>query len=56
MISGLFRKLTAKEEKEFVAYAREHEPELSAWYVLHPVCRAEWIRLGKAPSGYTADQ
>jgi hypothetical protein len=46
---NLFRDLTEEEAEAFRAYARTHEPELDKWEILHPVCRAEWVRLGKGP-------
>ena len=45
----LFRKLTEEEEEDFREYARENSPDLAKWELLHPVCRAEWIRRGQGP-------
>jgi hypothetical protein len=45
----LFRSLTVKEVAEFVAYAREHDPPADIT-ICHPVCVAEWKRLGKIPA------
>lgn len=45
----LFKSLTDAEEEQFKQYAREHDPDLAKWDILHPVCRAEWVRLGKGP-------
>lgn len=43
----LFRPLTTAEVVEFQRHAALHEPDLAQWNVLHPVCREEWVRLGK---------
>jgi hypothetical protein len=46
----LFKSLTAKEVEKFERYAREHEPPRDGTLpICHPVCRAEWARLGKIP-------
>jgi hypothetical protein len=45
----IFRPLTEQEVQEFTTYAQTHDPDLAAWEILHPVCRAEWVRLGKGP-------
>jgi hypothetical protein len=47
--NSFFRALSPAEIEEFIAYARTHEPDLAQWGIYHPVCRAEWIRLGKGP-------
>ena len=53
MHDSFFRALSPAEIEKFQAYAREHEPDLSKWDLFHPVCRAEWVRLGKGPKETT---
>jgi hypothetical protein len=45
----LFRSLSDEEEEIFREYARTHEPDYRNWETDHPVCRDEWIKLGKDP-------
>ena len=47
--SPLFRSLTDTEEAEFREYARTNDPDLEKWEILHPVCRDEWVKMGKGP-------
>lgn len=49
MDDAFFRVLTPKEVAAFKKYAQTHEPDPKRWDIYHPVCRAEWIRLGKEP-------
>lgn len=47
---GLFRSLTDEEVNAFRQYARDNDFHATdCWETLHPVCRAEWRKLGKAP-------
>ena len=45
----MFRSLTDAEEVSFREYAQTNEPDLTKWEILHPVCRDEWVRMGKDP-------
>jgi len=47
---SFFRVLDGAAAEEFREYARTHDPDLTKWGILHPVCRAEWVRLGKGPA------
>lgn len=42
----LFRSLTAAEVETFQQFARDNKPGMHI-DIYHPVCRAEWQRLGK---------
>ena len=48
----LFRQLDLAEEADFRKYAQENDPpEMSKWWIYHPVCREEWEKRGLvAPS------
>lgn len=46
-----FRQLTPEEMAQFREYARTHDPDPEKWSIYHPVCRAEWVALKKAPRG-----
>jgi hypothetical protein len=49
MDDAFFKVLTPTEVIAFQEYARTHEPNWDEWDIYHPICRAEWIRLGKGP-------
>mgnify|MGYP001618320862 CR=1 FL=1 len=49
----LFRSLTDAEEAEFIHYAETHDPDLTKWEIMHPVCRRTWSALGKGPVVYS---
>lgn len=46
----LFRSLDDSEVEAFREYARKNDPPTTAngWVLTHPVCRAEWRKIGKA--------
>jgi hypothetical protein len=49
----LFRSLNKVEIERFRDYARENEPpSLDSWTITHPICRAEWRKLGKVNAGF----
>lgn len=49
MPDSFFRTLTWEEIAQFKRHAQTHDPDPEKWDIYHPVCRAEWIRLGKEP-------
>jgi hypothetical protein len=49
MDDSFFKKLTPTQVRAFQKYAQTHDPDPKQWEIYHPVCRAEWIRLGKEP-------
>lgn len=51
--SYMFRGLTDAEERQFEVYAETHDPDLTKWDILHPVCRRVWVAAGKGPVAYS---
>jgi hypothetical protein len=47
----MFRSLNDEEEREFREYAQKNDPTAETlWLIIHPVCRAEWIKRGFEPT------
>jgi len=47
--TGIFKDLTDEEEKEFIKYADEHEPDLSKKGLYHPVIINRWREILAKP-------
>ena len=48
-----FRSLSPKDVEKFRIYARmNHPPSKEDWPLTHPVCRAEWRKLGQVDNNY----